>query len=128
MEFGYNKNLTLYLRTQYQPNMETKLGKSKKNNPRGYTEVETFTTITHRKNQVMLSKIWYLTCVEKPPADIIQNIRKGIQDFLWNCKKFRVNSLVIMDIETQREAIQCFILAKLSKVKYQNKTWTDLML
>ena len=33
-------------------------------------------------NQVMLSKIWYLAYVEKPPTDIIQNIRKDILEFL----------------------------------------------
>ena len=35
-------------------------------------------------NQVMVSKIWHLAYVEKRPADIIQNIRKDIYDFLWN--------------------------------------------
>ena len=33
-----------------------------------------------------------------------------------------------MDVETQCEAIQCFILAKFIEEKNQNKTWTDLML
>ena len=70
----------------------------------------------------MISKIWYLAYVEKPPTDIIQNIRKDILDFLWNYRKVRVNrntitlliemgGLAIMDIETQCEAIQCFISA-----------------
>ena len=70
----------------------------------------------------MLSKIWYLVYVENPPTDIIQNIRKDILDFLWNYRKVRVNrntitlpiemgGLAIMDIETQCEAIQCFISA-----------------
>ena len=92
-----------------------KTGKRYENNPRGYTKAGTFTTITHRKtiliNQVMLSKIWYLAYKKKPPADIIQNIRKDIHDFLWNNRKVRVNrntitlpiemgGLVIMDIET----------------------------
>ena len=39
-----------------------------------------------------------------------------------------MGGMSIMDIETQCEAIQCFILAKFIKGKYQNKTWTDLML
>ena len=87
----------------------------------------------------MLSKIWYLAYVEKPPTDIIQNIWKDILDFLWNYKKVRVNrntitlpiemgGLVILDIETQCEAIQCSILARSIKEKNQNKTCTDLML
>ena len=87
----------------------------------------------------MLSNIWYLGTVEKPPADIIQNIRKDIHDFLWNYRKVRVNrnnitlpiemgALARMDIETQIEAIQCSILAKFIKEKNQDKTWTDLML
>ena len=42
-------------------------------------------------NQVMLRKIWYLAYVENPVTDIIQNIRKGIQDFLWNHRKVRAN-------------------------------------
>ena len=71
----------------------------------------------------MLSKIWYLAYVGKPPADIIQNIRKDIHDFLWNYRQVRVNrntitlpiemgGLAIMNIETECEAIQCSILAK----------------
>ena len=36
--------------------------------------------------------------------------------------------LVITDIETQCEDIQCSILAKFIKEKNQNKTWTDRML
>ena len=90
-------------------------------------------------NQAMLSKIWYLAHVEKPPTDIIQSIPKDILDFLWNYRKVRVNrntitlpiemgGLAIMDIETQCEAIQCSILVKIAKKKNQNKTWTDLML
>ena len=70
----------------------------------------------------MISKIWYLAYVEKPPMDIIQNIRKDILDFLWNYRKVRVNrntitlliemgGLSIMDFETQCKAIQCFISA-----------------
>ena len=94
MELGYNKNLRLYLRTQYNPNTGIKLGKGKKKNLRAYTEVGTFTTITLGKkiliNQFMLSKILSLAYVEKPPTDIIQNIRKDILDFLWNYRK--VNS------------------------------------
>ena len=43
-------------------------------------------------NQVMLSKIWYLAYVEKPPTDIIQNIRKDILEFLWNYRKVNRNS------------------------------------
>ena len=64
----------------------------------------------------MLSKIWYLEYVEKPPTDIIQNIRKDVLDFLWNYRKVRANrntiilpiemvGLAIIDIETQCEAI-----------------------
>ena len=64
----------------------------------------------------MLSKFWYLAYVEKPPTDIIQNIRKDILDFLWNYRKVRANrntitlriemvGLAIIDIETQCEAI-----------------------
>ena len=94
MELGYNKNLRLYLRTQYNPNTGIKLGKGKKKSLRAYTEVGTFTTITLGKkiliNQFMLSKILSLAYVEKPPTDIIQNIRKDILDFLWNYRK--VNS------------------------------------
>ena len=77
--------------------------------------------------------------VEKPPTDIIQNIKKDIHDFLWNYRKIRVNKntntlpiemegLVIMNIETQCEAIQCSILAKPIKEKSQHETRTDLML
>ena len=52
MEFGCNKNLRLYLRTQYNPNTGTKLVKGKKKNPREYTKVGIFTTITHRKENI----------------------------------------------------------------------------
>ena len=91
----------------------------------------------------MLSKIWYLGYVEKPPTDIIQNIRKDILVFLWYYRKVRVNrniialpiemggGLAIMDIEKQCEAIQYSILAKFIKKKIwtdQSKTWTDLIL
>ena len=76
----------------------------------------------------MLSKIWYLVYVEKPPVDIIQNIRKDIHDLLWDYRKVIVNrntitlpiemgGLAIMDIETQCEAIQCSILAKFLQEK-----------
>ena len=88
-------------------------------------------------NQVMLSKIWYLAYVEKPTADIIQNIRKDIHDFLWNYRNVRVNrntiklsiemgGLAVMDIETQCEFIQCFILEKFIKEKKskQNIDWS----
>ena len=62
-------------------------------------------------NQVMLSKFWYLMSVEKLPANIIQNIRKDIHDFLWNWKKVSANrntitlpikmrGLSVMDTET----------------------------
>ena len=71
----------------------------------------------------MLSKILYLAYVEKPPTEIIQNIRKDILDFLWNYRKVRVNrntntlgGLAIMGIETRCEATQ-FILAKFIKEK-----------
>ena len=47
-------------------------------------------------NQVMLSKIWYLAYVEKPPTDIIQNIWKDILEFLWNYKKVRVKRNTII--------------------------------
>ena len=64
----------------------------------------------------MLSKIWYLAYVEKPPTDIIQNIRKDVLDFLWNYRKVRANrntitlpiemvGLAIIGIVTQCEAI-----------------------
>ena len=87
----------------------------------------------------MLNKVWYLVHVEKPPVDIIQNIKKDIHDFLWNYRKIRVNKntntlpiemegLVIMNIETQCEAIQWSILAKPIKEKSQHETRTDLML
>ena len=87
----------------------------------------------------MLSKIWYLAYVKKPPADIIQNIRKDIHDFLWNYRKVRINrntitlpietgGLAIMVIETQCDVIQCSSLVKLIKEKNKNKTRTDLML
>ena len=39
-----------------------------------------------------------------------------------------MGGLAIMDIKTQCEAIQCFILAKFINEENQNKTWTDLML
>ena len=51
------------------PNTGTKLGKGEKT-PKGYTEVGTFTTNTHRKeniNQVMLSKVWYLAYMQNHP-------------------------------------------------------------
>ena len=67
MEFGFNKNLRLYLRTQHHRNTRTKLGKGKEKNPRG------FTTITHRKEN--FNKPGH------PPAEILQNIRKNIDDF-----------------------------------------------
>ena len=44
----------------------------------------------------MLSKIWYLAYVEKPPTDIIQNIWKDILEFLWNYKKVRVKRNTII--------------------------------
>ena len=80
----------------------------------------------------MLSKIWYLGCVEKPPADIIQNTRKDMHDFLWNYRKVRVNRntitlpiemgvLDIIHIETQCKAIQSSILAKFIKEKIKAK-------
>ena len=52
MKFGYNYNLKLYLRIQYQLNTGTKLGKSKKKNPKGYTKVGKFTTTTQRKENI----------------------------------------------------------------------------
>ena len=91
-------------------------------------------------NQVMLSKIWYLTHVKKKtPADIIQNIRKDKHDFLWNYRKVRVNrktitlpiemgGLAVMDIETQCEVNLCSIFVKFIKEKNENKAWTGLML
>ena len=80
----------------------------------------------------MLSKIRYLAYVEKPLADIIQNIRKDIHDLIWSYRKGRVNrntitppmemgGLAIMDIEIQRDAIDCSILAKINKQKNQTK-------
>ena len=53
MELGYNKNLRLYLRTQYNPNTGKELRKGQKKNLRGYTEVGTFTTITHKKENII---------------------------------------------------------------------------
>ena len=52
MKLGYNKNLMLYLRTQYNSNTRRKLGKGKEKNTRGYTEVRIFTTITDRKENI----------------------------------------------------------------------------
>ena len=52
MEHGYSKNLRLYLRTEYNPNTGRKMRKGKKKNPGGYTEVGTFTTISHRKENI----------------------------------------------------------------------------
>ena len=52
MKVRYNKNLKLYLRTQYQLNSGTKLGKSKKKNPKGCTEGGKFTTTTQRKENI----------------------------------------------------------------------------
>ena len=52
MEHGYSKNLRLYLGTEYNPNTGRKLGKDNKKNQRGYTEVGTFTTISHRKENI----------------------------------------------------------------------------
>ena len=52
MKLGYNKNFRFYLRTQYNPNTERKLGKGKKKNPRGYTQVGRFTTLTHRNKNI----------------------------------------------------------------------------
>ena len=76
------------MRTQYNPNTGTKLGKCKKKIPIGYTKVQTITAIINGKkiliNQVMLSKIWYLVYVEEPLMDIIQNIKKYMHDFLCN--------------------------------------------
>ena len=37
---------------QYQLNTGTKLGKSKKKNPKGYTKVGKFTTTTQRKENI----------------------------------------------------------------------------
>ena len=90
-------------------------------------------------NQVMLSKIWYLAYVERPPEKIIQKIRKDIHDFLWNYRKVRVNrntltlpvemgGLALIDIETQCKAIQCSIIAKFHREINKNKIWTKLML
>ena len=87
----------------------------------------------------MLSKIWYLAYVEKPPAYIIQIIRKDIHGFLRNYRKDKPNrnittfpiemaELAIMDIRTQCKAIQGSILAKFIKEKSQNNTLADLML
>ena len=81
----------------------------------------------------MLNKIWYLAYVEKPLADIIQNIRKDIHDLLWSYRKDRVNinnitqsmemgRFAIMDVEIQREVIHCSILAKSNKKRKSNKT------
>ena len=52
MELGCNKNLRLYLLTQYSPNTGRKLGKGKKKTPRRHTKVGTFTTITHRTKNI----------------------------------------------------------------------------
>ena len=72
----------------------------------------------------MPSTIWYLAYVEKPLADIIQNIH----DFFRSYRKVRVNrntiappmkmgGLAIMNIEMQWEAIYCSILTKVIKEK-----------
>lgn len=42
------------------------------------------TPIGKKTSQATLNKIWYPGHVEKPPADIIQNIRKDLQVLLWN--------------------------------------------
>ena len=52
MELRYKKSLRLYLRTQYNRHTERKLGKGKKNYPRGHTEVGTFAAIIHRKGKI----------------------------------------------------------------------------
>ena len=52
MKLGYNKNLRLYLRTQYNSNTGRTPRKGTKKNPRGCTEVGTFTSITLRKENV----------------------------------------------------------------------------
>ena len=49
---GMTARLEPYYYYYYYYNTETKLGKDKKKNLRGYTEVETFTTITHRKENI----------------------------------------------------------------------------
>ena len=125
MKPGYNKDFRLYLRTQYNPKTGRKLGKGKKKireDVRKWGHLQlSLIRIKILINQVMLSKIWYLAYLEKPPVDIIQNIRKDIHDFHWNYRKVRVNTitltqemrrLVMKDIETQCEAIQCSIFAK----------------
>ena len=78
----------------------------------------------------MLSKIWYLAYVEKPPADFIQNKKSHIEKWnyrkLWNYRKVRVHrntitlfiemgGLAIMEVDTQCESVQCSILAKFIK-------------
>ena len=78
MELGCNKNLRLYLLTQYNPNTGRKLGKGKKKireDIRKWGHLQL--SLIGQKiliNQVMLSKIWYLAHLEKPPTDIIQSI------------------------------------------------------
>ena len=52
MELGCNKDLGLYLWTKYNPNTGTELGKGKIKNPKGYTKVAIFTTITHSKKNI----------------------------------------------------------------------------
>ena len=82
-----------------------------------------------RINQSMFSKVWYLAYVERPPEQIIQNIKKNIQNFLWNHRKVRVHrntltlpiklgGLVLIDIDTQCKAIQVLLLLN-SIGKYQ---------
>ena len=52
MKPGYNKDFRLYLRTQYNPKTGRKLGKGKKKNPGGFTQVGTFTTLTHTNKNI----------------------------------------------------------------------------
>ena len=81
------------------------------------------TPIGKKTSQATLNKIWHPGHVEKPPADIIQNIRKDLEVLLWNYRNVWVNrntttlpiemgGLAIMNIESQCKAIQYSILAK----------------
>ena len=84
-------------------------------------------------NQVLLSKIWYLAYVQKPPKAIIQEIERNIYNFLWNYKKIRINKvtiqmpikeggLEIIHVATQFKAIKCHILAKFLRDRQTKKT------
>ena len=80
----------------------------------------------------MPSKIWFLVQVGKPPANIIQNIRRDIHDFFWNYREIKTNrnttmlhtemeGLVIMVTKKQCEPTQCSIQQNVLKAKVKIK-------